>query len=678
MRAPVKTLCSLVAGAALLAGGEPAHAAQAVAYQLDARHTGATSDPDLHAPFVRRWAVDVGQPTSYPVIAGGRVFVVARNASTYGTQLYALDAGDGSLIWRRALGGTYYWAGIAYGDGRLYALNYDGLMVALDPATGLALWSRQLPGQYSFSSDPTYADGVVYTGGAGSGGTLYAVDARTGAVRWTRSVCCGGHSSPAVGDGRVHVRYVCDVYAFSTAGTPIWRHNDGCTGGGGRTTVLDDGRLYARDGAAGTVLDAATGVPLDTFASTTAPAVAGGSAFTIVDRTLHALDTATMTTRWTFSDGGVSIAPLIVNGSVIVGSTTGNVYALERTTGLQRWSDAVGRPIRAPDEHNVAEPVVGLGAGEGLLVVPASGLIVAYAGSSLSPPTDESPPAEGEQPPPEEQQPPPEDGSGTSTGGDATSGGTSGGATPTAGSPAGDAGGGATPLGSGTTAPETRPARGPRLTLAARRTSLLVEERTRVRGRLLGTRRTGRRLVALEVDEWPFGTRFRRVARTRTDRAGRFSFDGAPRSNTRLRARLLGTRLRSRTITLYVDFPARARILDRGGERPRIDFTIWAFPRATVRRGPVHGYLSRSPSEPLRLVATRAWTRRTRRYVRTTLRLPAGTLGRGERWAVCAPERDPDRFGRPTELERRCGEPELPRLAARSLARRAGAAAAGR
>jgi len=48
--------------------------------------------------------------------------------------------------------------------------------------------SVQLPGQYAFSSPPTAEGGFVYVGGAGDGGTVYAVDEKNGAVVWTENV----------------------------------------------------------------------------------------------------------------------------------------------------------------------------------------------------------------------------------------------------------------------------------------------------------------------------------------------------------------------------------------------------------------------------------------------------------------------------------------------------------
>ena len=109
---------------ALAAAAASAHAGSSPTYQLNAAHTGATVEPGLDPPFARRWEVDLGQPASFPLIGDGRVFVVVRNESEYGTQLYALAASDGRVLWRRSVAGTYYWAGIAYGDGKVFVVSF--------------------------------------------------------------------------------------------------------------------------------------------------------------------------------------------------------------------------------------------------------------------------------------------------------------------------------------------------------------------------------------------------------------------------------------------------------------------------------------------------------------------------------------------------------------------------
>ena len=63
-----------------------------------------------------------------------------------------------------------------------------------------------------------------------------------------------------------------------------------------------------------------------------------------------------------------------------VGSSSGELYGLNVTDGSVAWSTDVGTAINGPDEQNVAQPLTGLGAGRGLLVVPAGDTLVAYGG----------------------------------------------------------------------------------------------------------------------------------------------------------------------------------------------------------------------------------------------------------------------------------------------------------
>jgi len=56
------------------------------------------------------------------------------------------------------------------------------------------------------------------------------------------------------------------------------------------------------------------------------------------------------------------------------------VYGLGIGKGNVVWSAQVGSPINGPDEQDVSSPLTGLGAGQGLLVVPASDQLAAYGG----------------------------------------------------------------------------------------------------------------------------------------------------------------------------------------------------------------------------------------------------------------------------------------------------------
>lgn len=383
-------ICSVATVPALAdAGG------QSVAYQLDPAHDGYASGVSLAPPLKEAWSRTLSGGVSYPLVVGGTVYVSAAAGS--GTNVYALDLASGSVVWEHAIGGTYPWSGIAYDNtgsgGRIFVVNSSGLLTALDAATGTAVWSSSLPGQYSFSSPPTAVNGVVYDGGAGSGGTLYATDENTGALLWSQPVANGDHSSPAVDGSNVYATYPDNYYAFDrTTGAPVWQDYLGGDGGGGRTPVVADGHLFIRDWAASPlIVSSASGATQGPLGSTTAPAIAAGSAYEMTGApgsgTLQAVGSDGLgATRWSFAgDGHLSSAPLVTGDTVWAGSTSGQLYELSTATGTVLWSTDVGSPIEAPDEQNVSAPLTGLGAGSDTLVVPAGPTLAAYISGGATP-----------------------------------------------------------------------------------------------------------------------------------------------------------------------------------------------------------------------------------------------------------------------------------------------------
>ncbi|MDX6310471.1 MAG: hypothetical protein QOI06_3517 [Nocardioidaceae bacterium] len=355
------------------------------AYQVDIAHAGASAEA-VRPPLLQKWSVNFGQPISYPLIVNGTVFVTVRDSGGYGTTLFALSETDGSTLWHHLIPGTYWWSNAAYDNGAVFVVNYDGVLSAYGAAKGHLLWSEQLPGQSSFSSAPTAQGGVVYVGGAGSGGTLYAVDEATGAVLWTQSVENGDQSSPALSGGGVFVSYACpQTYAFKRAtGSLHWRYQGECEGGGGKTPALYRGRLYVRDDLfgpmPGDILDQRTGDRIGGFTSGPIPAFDRGIGFVLNQGTLQAFAVDGWALKWGFAgDGGLVTAPIVVDHLVYVGSSSGELYALREGSPRVVWKTNVGQSIPQPDEQNVSQPLTGLGAGDGLIVIPTDGTLVAYA-----------------------------------------------------------------------------------------------------------------------------------------------------------------------------------------------------------------------------------------------------------------------------------------------------------
>ncbi len=354
----------------------PSGPGQAVTYLIDPAHTGSQYDTTT-PPLAQRWSRDLGNQISYPLIAGGRVFV------TTVAGLHALDATTGATLWTTGdLGSS---PAAAYDAGRVFVITSNGLLRAFDASTGTQVWTRQLSGQ-TFMSPPTATEGTVYVVGYP---TVHAVSETDGTIKWSTANVGGVSSSPTVSATAVYIALACtrvNALAPST-GAVLWNRPGSCSGIGGRTAPLFGGRLYARFDNA--VLDAGTGVQVGEFSSAPAPAFNGPTGYFVIGSlnggTLEARDLTSGNLKWSFTgDGTLSSAPIVVNGYVYIGSTSGKLYALSESTGTNVWTGTVGAAINPPDEQSSAAPA-GLAAGEGVIVVPASNRLVAYQSIQSNP-----------------------------------------------------------------------------------------------------------------------------------------------------------------------------------------------------------------------------------------------------------------------------------------------------
>lgn len=361
---------------------------QAVAYQIDYAHSGNAVFPNpITFPSNATWSTTLNGAISYPLIAGGMVYVTTAGpkvGSYYDSYLYALDEQTGTIVWGPlTISETYNLATSAYDHGKIFVISFDGLLRSFDAATGTPGWSAQMPYQWSFSSPPTAVNGIVYVGGAGGGGTLYAVDESNGNVLWSKPVGGGLNSSPAVSSDGVFVSYPGLVYKFDPiTGSSLWQYGC-CYTGGGKTPAYANGLLYVRDFIGfnlplGQIYDATSGTQVGTFNAGPIPAIGATIGFFLNGGTLQAIDLTSHNVLWNFTgDGQLVSAPIVINQAVIVGSSSGKVYAIDATTGSPIWSGNAGSAISGPDEQNFQQPLTGLGAGEGYLVAPAGDPAVA-------------------------------------------------------------------------------------------------------------------------------------------------------------------------------------------------------------------------------------------------------------------------------------------------------------
>ncbi|HVI08401.1 MAG TPA: PQQ-binding-like beta-propeller repeat protein [Candidatus Binatia bacterium] len=363
-----------------------------VTYQVSPAHTGEITTTGLKPPLTVKWSVSVQGTASYPVIADGMVFVIGGGTETSPSTLYGLNGTTGATVWTQAVpSGFGSWIGAAYENGALFVITTEtpgfsaGGIFAFAARTGKQLWSANLSGQYSFSSSPTALNGVVYTGGAGEGGTVYAVSEKNGETLWTASVENGDSSNPAVTSNGVYVSYVCpQTYRFNPGtGKQEWHFSGPCEGGGGETAVVYDGLVYVRDlvnnyPTDGITLNASTGAMVGGFNSMYMPVFLGTTAFYTEPDTVTAVSLTNGDTLWTAVAAAgqtYSCSPLVVNGVVYTGTSNGDLVGYSSKNGSQIFSMNVGSTISCGEYFAI--PQAGMGAGAGLLVVPAGSQVVA-------------------------------------------------------------------------------------------------------------------------------------------------------------------------------------------------------------------------------------------------------------------------------------------------------------
>ena len=366
---------------------KPSVVDEATSWQIDAAHSGGSSGGAERPPLAKRWTRDLEGDVAYPLIAAGKVFAVARTAhGSEGSTLFAIDAVTGKDAWGPIDLGSRAFA--AYGDGQVFVLNADGVLRSLDATTGRQRW---ITDGYPSSAPPVYRDGVVYLDDRAdsSFSQLAAVSAADGHLLWTHPTVAAD-TAPAVGGDTVFTSLVCGPQAAWRAGTGelLWSTGGACYGGSGNLTpVLADGLLWVRSvsGRLPEALDQATGKEVVTFTADAAPAFYAQHGYFLDRGAVEARQPRTQEVLWRFpGDGQLTAAPIVVNGYVYSASASGRVWALDAATGAVAWSDDAGAPVLKPGENEFRPLFTALAAGQGIVAVPASHLLVAYANGSAS------------------------------------------------------------------------------------------------------------------------------------------------------------------------------------------------------------------------------------------------------------------------------------------------------
>ena len=185
--------------------------------------TGANSGKDVSQLRVKWTFTTSGDVSARAAVANGVAYF-----PDWGGNLYAINAGNGQLIWSHQLsdyGLTGSFTGVyhsrttpAVAGGTLYVGSQEGAyLLAINAATGNLIWKTQLETADPFAivtTSPAVSNGVVYTGVASTaeGATLFgafpipgsargsavAVRASDGAIKWKTYMVPSGYTGGGV------------------------------------------------------------------------------------------------------------------------------------------------------------------------------------------------------------------------------------------------------------------------------------------------------------------------------------------------------------------------------------------------------------------------------------------------------------------------------------------------
>jgi len=276
-------------------------------FRYDAANTGHA--PDTSGPtagITEAWSFGTGgEVPSSPTVAHGTVYVGSQDGF-----VYAVDASDGTEQWSVESGDQVVLSPAVVEDAvYLLTRNDPGrTLSALAPGDGSAQWSVARPNLARVC--PAVSDGRIYMGGAN---VIYAFEASDGTEVWAQEGYNLSSLSPAVADGMVFFGGRTDF--DGTADTPV------------------NGVL---------ALDASDGTEQWTFETETflasSPAVVDGTVYAGGDQ-VYALDASDGSVQWSVETGeSVFSSPAVTDDTVYVGSHDDTVYALDRSTGEERWS----------------------------------------------------------------------------------------------------------------------------------------------------------------------------------------------------------------------------------------------------------------------------------------------------------------------------------------------------
>ncbi len=365
----MRLLIAVVLSATIVAGGTPqdtAAGADSWPHFRGSRHLTGVSTSEVSTELSLAWEFDTGEMIdSSAAIVDGTVYVGSQAG-----ELHAVDLATGEPVWKYTTVDPIGESSPAVSGGVVYIGDLGGRVHAVDAATGEGIWTFETESEIKAS--PVVEDGKVLIGSYDL--YLYAIDAATGELAWKVPTDGPVHATVVVRDGVVYSTG-CDGFLRALRiedGTEVFSFDAGAYTGA--SPALEGDRLYF-----GTFANEVLAVdiserraiwqylPRRQFPFYSSPAIADGRV--VVggrDKVVHALDTETGESAWTFeARSRVDSSPAISGGRVYVGSHDGRLYVLDLASGEKLWEFEAGGALAASPA--IADGYVVIGSADGRL-----------------------------------------------------------------------------------------------------------------------------------------------------------------------------------------------------------------------------------------------------------------------------------------------------------------------
>lgn len=274
---------------------------------------------------------DLSPIVGFPAIVNNNV-IIARNDGT----LTCLDASNGSVIWKHssphdASGSDSIPDGVAVGDGKVFISKGDGKIYAFNASNGNVIWTYK--SNLELRSAPSYGENLVFLGeydgvfsilepksgkrigGGGAGGAINTLTIKN------------GNAYASSWDGSVQSFKIKDII-------PVWNVKVGDpistppeVSEGKILVGTERGFIAALDEKSGNIL---WNTQTNAGSISSKPIVFDNLVFVSCSRGLLVLDAGTGRERTLLfsEEGGAELRPAFFKSTLYVGSSGGNLYAL--------------------------------------------------------------------------------------------------------------------------------------------------------------------------------------------------------------------------------------------------------------------------------------------------------------------------------------------------------------